>query len=202
MVQQVAIGQLTNDGFSSGSIQNARGGKFGDAIVSQLHGRYFEQAINGNMFAVANQAAVTTTAALNTTFTGLAISNPTGSGVNAVLLGFTCTQFAAGAAASVGIMTGVGAAAGSLVPRNRIVGRPTGAVTGSDSATLSGTPVLEQTFGSVGSVATTGYGLQPGIVVDLGGSIILPPGTFAASYTTIVTTTALIFSFLWEEVPV
>jgi len=178
-----------------------RQGNLGELMVSELHGRYYEQAMRGNMYRVANQAAVTTTAALATTWTGLAISNPAGSGVNAVINLFTVAQFAVGAAAAVGIMTGSGAAAGSLVPKNAIVSGTTGKVTASAGATIS-TPVLDMVVGQVGSLATTGYGLTPGLVVDLGGSIIIPPGFFAASFTSIVTTSALLFGFQWEEVPI
>lgn len=185
---------------SDGSMPIIRAGQQGDMIVSELHGRYYEQALRGNMYVVANQAAVTTTAALATTFTGLAISNPAGSGVNAVVNKFFVGQFAVGAAGAVGIMTGAGAAAGSLVPRNCMVGGPTGKVTASAGATIA-TPVLERLVGSVGSLATTGYGLMPAAYIDLEGSLIIPPGFFAASYTTAVTTTALIFGFQWEEVP-
>jgi hypothetical protein len=49
-----------------------------------------------NMFSVCNQAAVTTTTSLNTTFTGLAVANPAGSGYNLVINKFTCAQFAVG----------------------------------------------------------------------------------------------------------
>lgn len=186
---------------ASGAQSLSRAGAQGDLIVSELHGRYYEQAYRGNMFVVANQAAITTTAALATTFTGLAISNPAGSGVNAVVNKFYVAQFAVGAAGGVGIMTGSGAAAGSLVPRNCLVGGPTGKVTASAGATIA-TPVLERLVGSVGSLATTGYGLMPAAYIDLEGSLIVPPGFFAASYTTVVTTTALLFGFQWEEVPI
>lgn len=186
---------------SDGAGPVARQGNQGELMVSELHGRYYEQALRGNMYRVANQAAVTTTAGLATTFTGLAISNPTGSGVNAVINLFTVSQFAVGAAGAIGIMTGAGAAAGSLVPKNAIVSGTTGKVTASAGATIA-TPVLDIVIGQVGSLATTGYGLTPGLVVDLGGSIIIPPGFFAASFTSIVTTTALQFGFQWEEVPV
>lgn len=178
-----------------------RTGSLGSVVTDNLHGTYYETSYRNNVYRIANQAAVTTTAALATTWTGLAISNPAGSGVNAVVNYFTCSQFAVGAAASVGIMTGSGAAAGSLVPKNAIIGNPTGKVTASNSATIA-TPVLDFVFGSVGSLATTGYGLQAGIFADLQGSLIVPPGFYAASYTTIVTTSALIFGFQWEEVPI
>jgi len=196
---QTGTGNLkTADG-----VQNnpCRQGAQNELMVSELHGRYYEQALRGNMFRIANQAAVTTTAALATTWTGLAISNPAGSGVNAVVNLFSVAQVAVGAASAVGIMTGSGAAAGSLVPKNAIVNGTTGKVTASAGATIA-TPVLDIVIGQVGSLATTGYGLTPGLVVDLGGSLIVPPGYYAASYTTVATTTSLIFGFQWEEVPI
>lgn len=178
-----------------------RQGSLGETIVSGLHGDFYEQSYRGNSFAVASQAAVTTTAGLATTWTGLAIYNPTGSGVNAVILRFCCAQFAVGAASAIGIMTGSGAATGTLVPRSRVVGAPTGKVLASAGATIA-TPVLEEVYGQVGSLATTGYGLTPGIVAPVKGSLIVPPGFYAASYTSVATTSSLLFSFLWEEVPV
>lgn len=193
------IGNLAKTADGLGPI--VRQGAQGELMVSELHGRYYEQALRGNMYRVANQAAVSTTAGLTTTWTGLAISNPAGSGVNAVINLFTVAQFAVGAAGAIGIMTGVGAAAGSLVPKNAIVSGTTGRVTASAGATIA-TPVLDIVIGQVGSLATTGYGLTPGLIVDLGGSIIVPPGFFAASFTSAATTTALQFGYQWEEIPI
>ena len=200
MSDSFTLGQVGPQLASDGTNPIVRMGRTAELVVQQLHGRYCEQVVRGNMFRVANQAAVTTTAALATTWTGLAISNPSGSGVNAVVNLFTAAQFAVGAAACVGIMTGAGAAAGSLVPSNCFQGGPTGKVMASAGATIA-TPVLQYVFGQCGSLATTGYGLTPGLVVDLEGSLIIPPGFFAASYTTIATTSALIFGFQWEEIP-
>lgn len=193
------IGNLAKTGDGLGPV--VRQGAQGELMVSELHGRFYEQSLRGNMYRITNQAAVSTTAGLATTWTGLAISNPAGSGVNAVVNLFTAAQIAAGVAGAIGIMTGVGAAAGSLVPKNAIVSGTTGRVTASAGATIA-TPVLDFVFGQVGSLATTGYAVTPGLVVDLGGSLIIPPGFYAATFTTAATTSALAFSFQWEETPV
>lgn len=188
---------------ANGQVVAQRMGNLADSIVSQLHPRYYEQTYSGNRFVVANQAAVTTTAALATTYTGLIVGNPSTSTVNLVMDKFCCAQFAVGAAGAIGIMTGTtgtNTVTDTLVPRNRKVGGVRSVATANAGQTIS-TPVLEQVFGTLGSLATTGYGLQPGIVVDLEGSLIIPPGFFVAAYTTVVTTTALIFSFEWTEVP-
>jgi hypothetical protein len=199
MYNEVLVGAQTNT--PDLTTAKARAGRQGDQIVSELHGRYYEQTFRENVFSCANQAAVTTTATLATTFTGLAIANPAGSGYNLVVNKFTCAQFAVGAAAVVGISVGSGAAAGSLTIRNRKFGGRASVATASASATIAA-PILMVTAGSIGSVATTGYGLSQSIVVDLEGSLIIQPGYFMASDTSIATTTALIFSFCWEEVPI
>ena len=181
----------------------ARGGRQGETIVSQLHGRYYEQTYRNNMFSIHTQGTnVTTTAALATTFTGLAISNPAGSGVNLVINKFNAVQFAVGVAGTIGLMGGVGVLAASLTPQSRNIG--SGAVSkalASAGATIS-TPLLISTFGSVGSAATTAYGLENGIVIFIEGSVIVPPGSFIASYTSTAQTSAFQFGFVWEEVPI
>lgn len=181
----------------------ARSGRQGELLASELHGRYYEQTYRGNMFSISTQGTnVTTTAALATTFTGLAISNPASTGVNLVLNKFTATQFAAGVAATVGIMGGIGVLTASLTPQSRVIGGgQVSKALASASATIS-TPVLIVAVGSVGSVATTAYGATNGIVFDAEGSIIVPPGSFIASYTSTAQTSAWQFSFAWEEVPI
>lgn len=188
----------TADGIANNPV---RMGGQNQIIIDELHGDCYETCYRGNLYSVANQAAVTTTAGLATTFTGLAIANPSGSGVNLVMRRFSVGQVAVAVASSVGLMAGAGAAAGSLVPQNRLIAGPVSKATASAGATIA-TPILIETYGSVGSLATTGYGLQTGISVELKGSIIVPPGQFLASYTTAACTSSFVFTFVWEEVPV
>ncbi len=156
----------------------------------------------GTIFSVANQAVVSTTAGLATTFTGLAVANPSTSRVNLVMKRFCCTQTAVAVAGSVGLMAGTGAAAGALTPVNRNLNSGVASkATASAGATIS-TPVLIETYGSIGSLATTGYGLQQGIFVEMEDSIIVPPGSYIATYTTAATTNALVFTMVWEERPI
>ncbi len=175
----------------------------GAGLVTELNPRYYQYTVRGISYSVNTQGtAITTTAALATTWTGLGISNPAGSGVNLVLTKFTATQFAVGAAATIGILGGVGVLAASLTPQNRVIGGATQSKANASAGATISTPLLITTFGSVGSVATTGYGLEPGIYVDLEGSIIVPQGSIIGTYTSIVTTSALNFGFTWIEVPV
>lgn len=178
-------------------------GQQGDQLASGLHGDMYEQTVRGNVFSVNTQGtAVTTTAALATTWTGLGISNPAGSGKNLVLLKFSAAQFAAGAAATVGLLGGVGVLAASLAVQSRMIGGGQVSVANASAGATISTPLLIQTFGSLGSVATTGYGLSNALYVDINGSIVVPPGSFIGTYTSVVTTTALNFGFVWEECPI
>lgn len=196
-------GQVGPQVVADGGIVTLRVGKSAEQVVQQLHGRYYEQTYRGAMYSVCTQGTgVTTTAALATTWTGLGVSNPANSGVNLVLNKFTCAQFAVGAAATIGIMGGVGVLAASLIPQSRIISATTGSKANASAGATISIPVLIATFAQVGSLATTGYGLTPALVVDLEGSVIIPPGSFVASYTSIVTTSALQFSFAWEEVAI
>src|SRR3990167_6808360 len=52
----------------------------GILLVKSCGGRLADAAINGRLFSVANQAAVAVTANLTTTWTGLGVCNPSGSG--------------------------------------------------------------------------------------------------------------------------
>src|SRR3990167_1809891 len=65
-----------------------RGTKEGAVVTSSILGKYGELARRGLMFSAANVAAKATSVALTTTYTGLCISNPAGSGKNLVMLGF------------------------------------------------------------------------------------------------------------------
>ena len=51
-----------------------------DQITGQLHGRLWELSYRGQLYFACSQAATTTTIALDTTYTGLCLSNPAASG--------------------------------------------------------------------------------------------------------------------------
>lgn len=157
----------------------------------------------GKVFSAANQAAVSTTAALATTWTGLGIGNPADSGKNYVMLEFGAAQVAAAVAGAMGLMvadlTGL---AQAITPVSQKLGSgETSEALVDDSATI-GTPVLYRAFGSIGSDATTDYPLKPGVVYPIRESIIIPPGSSLLTYTTGACTSAFIFSFVWAELDV
>jgi hypothetical protein len=182
-----------------------RQGALGDTIVSELHGRYYEQAKNQNMFWGANTAATAISVALATTYTGLCLSNPAGNMYNLVLTKVSWALSVAPAAiAPMGLITGFLAAGvvthtTPLIAANCLIGTGRVATAKIDAAaTLVGTPAW--TMPLMGGFTA---GALPGIppaVLDFEGSIIIPPGAYAAIGS--LTAVTGFGGFQWEEVPI
>lgn len=201
MLNEILVGiQSVKDGFTT----KARGGQQGDQIVSELHGRYYEQTARGNMFGITG-GLTTTTAGGVATFTGLAVGNPVGSGVNLVVNKVSVLQGAAlTAETDIGIMYGaatlpVTATLATIFNRNPL--GPASKATATAGQTITAMTAFIVFAGS-GSGAITVPGLMPVVGIDFEGSLVIPPGHAFASYTSRVSTTALMFCFAWEEVPI
>lgn len=189
--------------WADGAQVNARGDRQGALMVSGLHGKYTEQALRGNMFMVSNQAAVATTAALATTWTGLGVANPTGSGYNMALIEFGGSLSVAGSDdGSMGLMqcTNSGFAAAVAIKNCKLGGRVS-SMLADDGATIVGPYLMGAPF-AYGTGATNLVNQTGTFAWKLDGSIIVPPGYGIASYTTTATTAAFIFYFIWEEIPI
>jgi hypothetical protein len=188
-----------------GTGPKARGGRQGEQIVQDLHGRYYEATFRKSVF---SGAAVATTVGLATTHTGLCLTNPIGSNVNLVLNVVGVGELVAPAAAAlIGIATGYNAATAvtqttPITPQNNFVGGGAGAGLLASSVTLPTAPTVRSVFGSMGTAAATAFAA----VVDvntLEGSIIIPPGGYACTYTSTASGAAgMGFSFQWEETPI
>lgn len=185
----------------------ARAGRQGDLVVSELHGRYYEQAYRKNLFIAATQAVATTTLGLATTYTGLCVSNPITSPVNLVLMKASVMQSVIQATQpeAYAIATGYNGTTNvthtaALAVRNAFIG--VGAIgygLADTSATLPTAPLYSVFVQNTSAATTNG----PGSVIDLEGSIVLPPGAYAAWVTPGQASVAgMWFSFQWEEVPV
>ena len=206
MFNEVLVGAQTN--MSDGLVAKARAGRQGDQIISELHGRYYEQTYRNNMFFGATQALVTTTVGLATTYTGLVLSNPINAAVNLVLNKASMMQsvIQATQVEAFAIATGFNAAtnvthSSAVTPRSCLIGSGKTPVGLTDvSATLPTAPFYSIFVTNTGTIAADSTGLQ---VVDLEGSIILIPGAYALWVTPAQASVAgMWFSFQWEEVPI
>lgn len=205
MLIQAQVGPVASTtSLGAGTNPNLRLDNMGGLAATQLNPRYYETTYRRQMYTIANQTGVTTSAALTTTYVGLCIANPTTSTVNVVVnkVGYAFTV-APAAAVTVGLMTGTGASiTGAVTPRNRFVGGVGSQCLASTSLTLPGTPVLETVLGTVLTGAITTQSQQAPTVIDLEGSLILPPGAFCAFYTSTASGASGFFgSFQWVEIP-
>lgn len=207
MLIQGEVGPSSSSSIAPGSNVNLRQGQLGETIVQQLHGRYYETAYRRALFTGTNTAGTVTTVGLATTYTGFVLANPVQSPVNLVINKVGVAFLVAFAAAStVGIMTGQSFTALSGVATNAsaksaYVGAPAGNGVVYSGATLPIAPTLHTVLytGLTGAITTT-----PGFpsLFDLEGGIILPPGGFAAIYTSTASGAASLWaSMQWEEVP-
>lgn len=173
----------------------------GKLITVPGGGKYADAAINGRLFSAANQTPVNTSTTLNTTFTGLALANPTGSGKLLVVheFGWALDQAAAGdSVLALGITTYSAEYAAAITPRCARYGYATSVAIVDNGATIVA-PVLVKIIGSIGTNATTAL-TNPGLI-DLGGSIVLAAGYVLVTDTTLATgATSIQFHFMWEEV--
>ena len=201
----------------------ARGGRQGDQIVSELHGRFTEQTLRGRLFSNGTTgltALSTNTITLTATTTPiLGIFNPPSSGVNAVVLQ---ASLAAGinnaGSTGAGIFVWATSSLNSListgsVPVPRLIGGAASRVKGMAGQALTGitnnlvvahaagfsTPTVITTVAVPTSVQTpTVMNLE-----DISGAFAVPPGGILALLNTVSTTTVSVHgSLLWEEVPV
>lgn len=192
---------------STGNASTLTTGVKNDLIVSEFNPRYYESCYRGNIFSGGNQAAVATVALGTTTYTGLSLSNPIGSGVNLVLLKASyVNSVAVPTAGYLGLETGFNTSTQvthttpATVYNNMLNSGVASKGLLDVSSTLPTAPVHRLGLAQCGSVATSGYGVSTPNVIDLEGSIILTPGSYVAFYTFATNTAAWFFTFNWLEV--
>lgn len=203
---QAFIGTVGPTSQQDGATPAVRLGRTGELITDELHGRYYESTYRKQMYS-GSVIGTITSAGLTTTFLGLALFNPNGSGVNVVVNKFGYSFAVAFAAASaIGLATGfstsVMPATNAVTTRSQFfIGGQPGVAGLTSGATLPAAPTVNMLFGTGFTGAITTVPLVPMSYVDLEGSLILPPGAYACSYTSTASGAASgSFSFQWEEV--
>ena len=172
----------------------------GKLITVPGGGKYADAAINGRLFSAANQTPVTTSTTLHTTFVGLSLVNPTGSGKLIVVheFGWALDQAAAGDAVLALATTTDSGFDADITVRCARYGYATSVAYADAGATIVA-PIIIKVIGTIGTNATTAL-TNPGLI-DLGGSIVLAAGRALVTDTTLATgATSIQFHFLWEEI--
>ncbi len=191
-------------------------GKQNDANVSELHGKWYTQAVNGNVFHGSTLVAGTIIPISTATAATFVLYNPLGSGVNAELISVDIgisvitviatpigLGFSTGVGGAVAIPTGVT----TLTVRNGLLGAGKAAQCSLYSvATLTAATTYFKTLFSINSTnATVGFalGIHGGYHYEFDGTFIMPPGTLIQTCGLVApSTSATTQAISWCEVPV
>jgi len=213
---------VLSDGVES---QPIRQGRTGEQVIQQLHGRYFEQVLRGNLYSIGCVPTALSAATIALTASGqpiVGIWNPSSSGVNAVILQAALTDFinnvtsvALGGFVWASSLNNPALTAG-LSPFNRRTlanaGSAVKAFSLSTASLLTGlttTPLVvfePAEFNTASGLLTTTVAAAtptPSVsgVQTFDGSLIVPPGGVLGLFNTVsVTTHTVAARLLWEEV--
>lgn len=222
MLLQQQVGPSSS---ADGAYPNLRGGKQGDLIVSELHGRFYEQVYRGNAYSwgkTTTALSANSISLTNTTTPIIGVWNPSASPVNLVILQASVqiqannlTSGAGPGALVWASSTGNGVISTGNTPWNRKTLAQAGSqAKGFDLATaltgLTNNLVIMEaadfqnltglTYTTLGSTA-----LLPsaGGVQNFDGSMIVPPGgVLGLLNITSSTTFSATARIMWEEIPV
>jgi len=207
------------------AVIGSRAGRQGDQIVSELHGRFYEQCLRGNLYGTGMTSAVALSAntiTLTATTTPiLGIYNPPSSPVNAVVLQATLQDYInnvtsvfpgpfvwAGSTGNVAVSTG-------LTPTNL----KTLAAAGSNCKGFAGATALTGLTNNLVAFMGAGFPTASGLltttvaastptpsvggVENIDGAIIVVPGGVLALLNVTSSTTHSVWGrLIWEEVPI
>lgn len=214
---QVYVQNTASLNNSAGTTAYQAGGKQGDGLVSQVHGNYYTQALNGAVF-IGSTTAAGSVVPIYTTLTSLfSLWNPTGSGKNLVpttfTLGWTATTAALGtivytysprAGVNTSTLTDGISAYTAATPVNGLIGSGLASVARfCTSVTLvTASSFLKGSGISIGATTAATATLPMWVArEDFDGQIVIPPGVaihVMASTAIAITAT---MSLVWEEVP-
>jgi len=198
--QQLGVGVTT---------QPLRQGRLADVIVSELNGRYYEQCRAGRLFIA---QAIVTAPVVYTTAAGtggpLIWNGSTTVNIVPLAVSFALTTAATTAAFGLGLTGNTGQPSAPTT---------TTAIDGVRNLFLGGAAPNASAF-RVGTVVNAGNFLLPFVgihlgatsvdttlpgFVDLGGSMIVPPGSWCSVAATVTATAAVLtIGLIWAEVPI
>lgn len=221
MLLQTQVGpQIVSDG----ATPNMRAGKTGEAVVQELHGRFYEQNYRGNLysFGLSNTALVSANAiATGVTSSAqpvIGLYNPATSQVNLVILQASIvtttvanTAVAPGGFMWVGSAGNTGVSTGSTpVNMKTLVASGSSGKAFAVSTPLTGLTNSLATLRASGIASINAAGPSTAIsqalsntVENVDGAIIVPPGGVVALMNQLSTTTINVsVSIVWEEVAI
>lgn len=220
--QQILIGPSIN---SDGATPTARGGRTGESIVSELHGRFYEQLSRGNVYSIGSGATALSANTITLTATStpiVGVWNPPASTVNLVILQCGLQVYINTLTTPVGCgpliwasSVGNTAITTGSAPFNRKTLASTGsqakgfpggvALTGltNNVVVFEGADFQNTTIVTHGTITAVTGQFSVGGVQNFDGSLIVPPGGVLSLINTTSTTTCSVASrLMWEEVAI
>lgn len=199
-IESIVGPQLCADGVST----NPRLGRTGELIATQLHGRYFEQSIRGNVYHACTPNTGVALGVAGTT-AGFALTNPANSGKLASLirvhLGLVSGTYTLGTIMhGVNTATNANAVTGTaIVPIPGLIG--SGHTPNAKPFTAATLPSAQTPLAPFCVKNLTSTASMNNLVDDIDGRIVLYPGATWSLYVIGADTTPLeMVSVCWEEV--
>ena len=203
---------------ADGQVASLNFGRSSDLIVSELHGKYFQQCYRGNVF-YSSTASTGVVIPISTTLTPTySLWNPAGSGKLcvpiALLVGWTSTTAALGTllwTSTTNAGSGISSTApfvafGTGTPVNANLGSgkvsQMRAANGGTTTLVAAASVYRETGLSIGAT-TAATAILPGWQWrdDFDGTSIIPPSTAIHLMASTAIAVALTITLIWEEVP-
>ncbi len=216
------VGAPSNTSAGDGASLPLLQGKQAEAVVVELHGKYYTQAYRNNTYWASTAAAgLTLSAVTNTASTDFILWNPQGSGKNCVLIRAligVSTAATAGSNFAYGVLQNAGSGVATAAPFSVFTqitatrgggnlglgfGQGSSVALIGSAATLTAAAVYMRTTGAAfGTGAITVPNNMPTLVEDFDGLIIVPPGVAFFIGTPIAGgQTATNVALHWEETP-
>lgn len=198
--------QVQADGTSS----RPRLGRSAEVVVTELHGRYYEQTVRKNVFTAT--ASLVAPSLIGTAMVGLQVWNgsPLSSGVNLAILKIggsivatSATQTGIVFSAGTGQTSGPTGQTPATRVQNNFIGGPSPQATALNAGTYTNAPITFMTvLHNTAAIATVGE--DPGFIIDLEGAIVVPPQCFVAFAAAGAAGAASSNNLwiMWEEVPI
>lgn len=192
-----------------------RQGRGGEALVTELHGKYFEQTYRGNVFWACMTAGVIFPAPAATAANPMTLANPAASGRLLVLISFDMVLTVTPGTPLLGLYglyanTNVVAAAvtgTTITPIPGLLGSgysPAGRAFSTSTVPAAPTLLLPFATKMTGATTVAGAAQNPSLHVDFDGRVVLKEGTAITPQQTVADTSngTVICCFCWEEVAV
>jgi len=218
MLAQGVVVDPSTGGVADGTTTQANFGRSNDLLMSEVHGKYYQQTYRGNMFygsTATGGVVIPIASSLTPTYS---IWNPAGSGKNLVpvvaLFGWTATTAALGnlvwqattnAGSSIS-STAPFVAFGTGTPVNALLGAGKTSVmrlgSGGTTTLVAASTFYRSTACSI-TATTAATSVAPGWVWrdDFDGSSIIPPGNAIHLFGTTAIAVTLQVTLVWYEAP-